>query len=196
MAAILITGRPGSGKTTLVRRVLETLDMPAGGFYTRETRGPDGRRTGFELVTLDASLPDGQGQVATLAHVGIRGPYRVGRYGVDVAALEQVGVPAIERAVASGHLVVIDEIGKMELLSTTFRRAVAEALRRCVLFGTIMQAAHPFADELKARPDTFVFELTEANRDQVRAQVEARLRAAVAPGSEDPDLRSSLPTGF
>ena len=180
MAAILLTGRPGSGKTTLVRRVLEAVQAPAGGFYTRETRGPDGRRTGFELVILDARLPDGQGRVATLAHVSIEGRPRVGRYGVDVAALERVGVPAIEAAVEAGRLVVIDEIGTMELLSAAFQRAVIEALRRHrTLFGTVMQAPHPFADELKAQPDTLLFELTEANREEVHALVEAQLRAAL-----------------
>ncbi|MDP3768707.1 MAG: nucleoside-triphosphatase [Dehalococcoidia bacterium] len=47
MAAILVTGRPRSGKTTLIRDVLDAVDAPAAGFYTRERRGPDGRRTGF-----------------------------------------------------------------------------------------------------------------------------------------------------
>ena len=190
MAAILLTGRPGSGKTTLVRRVLQSLQAPAGGFYTRETRDPDGRRTGFELVTLDAHdpatgdgqarLPDGQGQVATLAHISMKGAHRVGRYGVDIAALERVGVPAIEAAAASGHIVVIDEIGKMELLSAAFQRAVIEVIRHHrLLFGAIMQAPHPFADELKAQPDVLLFELTETNRDEVRSLVEAHLRAAL-----------------
>ena len=183
MAAILLTGRPGSGKTTLVRRVLQAVRAPAGGFYTRETRGPEGRRTGFELVTLDSHdppAPDGQGQVATLAHISIGGAHRVGRYGVDIEALERVGVPAIEAAAAAGRVVVIDEIGMMELLSVEFQRAVVEVIRHHrVLFGTIMQASHPFADELKAQPDVTLFELTEANRDDVRALVEAHLRAAL-----------------
>ncbi len=175
MAAILVTGRPGSGKTTLVRRVLDSLQAPAGGFYTRETRGRDGRRTGFELVTLD-------GEVATFAHVDIAGRDRVGRYGVELEALERVGVPAIDVAVAGGWLVVIDEIGKMELLSSAFQRSVVEAVRRNrVLFGTVMQARHPFADELKAQTDALVFELTAANRPsgEGRALIEAQVRASL-----------------
>jgi nucleoside-triphosphatase len=173
MAAYLITGRPGCGKTTLVRQVLEALRPPAGGFYTRETRDADGRRIGFEIVTLD-------GRSAVLANVARGGGPWVGRYGVDVDALERVGVPAIERAVNAGHLVVIDEIGRMELLSSAFQRSVVEALRRHrALLATIMLAPHPFADELKAQPDTLLFELTDANRDEVRAQVETHLRAAL-----------------
>lgn len=173
MAAILVTGRPGCGKTTLVRTVLEAVRAPASGFYTRETRGGDGRRTGFELVTLD-------GQVTTLASTGLHGPHRIGRYSVDLEALERVGVPAVYAAVEAGHLVVIDEIGKMELLSTAFQRALIEVLRRHrLLFGTIMQSPHLFADELKAQPDVLVFELTEANRERMRGLVEAQLRAAL-----------------
>jgi nucleoside-triphosphatase len=172
VAAILITGRPGSGKTTLVRRALEALDAPAGGFYTRETRDAGGRRAGFEIVTLD-------GQAAALARTGLPGP-RVGRYGVDVAALERVGVPAIEAAVEAGRLVVIDEIGRMELLSAAFQRAVIEAVRRHrLIFGTIMQTAHPFADELKAQQDTLLFELTDQNRDELYSTVEAQLLASL-----------------
>jgi nucleoside-triphosphatase len=173
MTAVLITGRPGVGKTTLVRRTLNALDVPAGGFYTRELLGNDGRRTGFELITLD-------GQSALLASVDLAGPQCVGRFGVDVAALDRLGVPAIEAAVAAGRLVVVDEIGKMELLSTAFQRAIVAALRaHRVLFGTITRSAHPFADELKAQPDTVLQELTEANHEQLAGLVEMQLRAAL-----------------
>lgn len=174
MAAILVTGRPGSGKTTLVRRVVEALRAPASGFYTRETRGRDGRRTGFELVTLD-------GQVVTLAHVGIAGRQRVGRYGVDIEALERVGVPAIEAAVESGRLAVIDEIGKMELCSAAFREAVAAVMDsdRPVL-ATIPLFRTPFLDALRSRDDVTVIELTVSNRDALGARVSALLAAGQA----------------
>ena len=173
MAAFLITGRPGSGKTTLVRDIIEALAAPAGGFYTRELRDAAGHRTGFEIVTLD-------GATATLADVASASQHRVGRYGVDIDALERVAVPALDDAIEHGRLVVIDEIGKMELLSVKFQRAVIEAVRRHrVLFGTIMQASHPFADELKAQPDVIVHELQEDNRDRLRALIEAQLLGAL-----------------
>lgn len=172
MALILVTGRPGCGKTTLVRRALEALDSPAGGFYTRELRA-GGRRTGFEIVTLD-------GRATTLASVDVEGPHRVGRYGVDVEALERVGVPAVEAAVERGGLVVIDEIGKMELRSGRFQRAVLEAVRRHrLLLATVMLAPHPFADELKRQSDAMVFELTEVDRERIYGLVEAQLRAGL-----------------
>ena len=173
MAAILITGRPGSGKTSLVRDIVPELAAPASGFYTREVRGADGRRSGFEIVTLADA-------VALLASIDLDTLHRVGRYGVDLDALERVGVPPIETGLRAGHLVVVDEIGKMELLSTAFQRAMVEAFRRHrLLFGTIMEARHPFADELKAQPDTILHHLTEANRDEIRGLAQAQLLAAL-----------------
>ncbi len=172
MAAFLITGRPGTGKTTLVRSVVEALNVPAGGFFTRERRDEHGVRTGFDLVTL-------AGEYETLAAIDLQSPHRVGKYGVDVDVIDRFGVPAVEAAVERRALVVIDEIGGMELLSTAFQRAVVEAIRRSSLvLGTIMLGSHPFADELKAQRDSLVYEITGNNRDEVRSQVEAQLRAA------------------
>jgi nucleoside-triphosphatase len=161
----LLTGRPGCGKTTLVRGVVESLPLRAAGFYTRELRAPDGRRRGFEIVTLD-------GQRATLAHVDIHSPYRVSRYGVDVPSIDAVAVPAIQRARQECDLVVIDEIGKMELYSEAFRAAVLAAVDsgKCVL-GTILLGSHPWADGIRVRPSVQLFRLSEANRDEVRASL-------------------------
>ncbi len=88
MPAVLVTGPPGCGKTTLIRGAVVELGVAAAGFHTEEIRSA-GRRQGFALVTLD-------GRRATLASVGIRGPHRVSKYGVDVEALERVGLPALE----------------------------------------------------------------------------------------------------
>ncbi len=143
--ALLLTGHPGCGKTTLIRKVVERLGGKAGGFYTAEIREA-GKRVGFELVTLE-------GERAVLSHVRFHSPYRVGQYGVDVEALERVGVAALRKATRSGLLVVVDEIGKMELYSTAFREAVWEALGQgAKILGAILLAPHPWADGIKRDP--------------------------------------------
>ena len=102
--ALLLTGPPGCGKTTLILRAAERLGERAGGFYTTEVR-QSGKRVGFNIVTLD-------GARATLSHVTLSSPHQVGRYGVDVEALERVGVAALRKAARSRLVVVVDEIGK------------------------------------------------------------------------------------
>lgn len=162
--SILLTGPPGSGKTTLLRGVVAQLSKPAGGFYTQEIRY-GGVRQGFEIVTLD-------GQRATLAQVGFRSPYRVGKYGVDIQALEAVAVPAIRSALAEHKVVVIDEIGPMEMLSPLFRQAVMEALRsESPLLATIVQRSTPFTDQIKNMPGVKLFKVSKEDRDKLASQV-------------------------
>lgn len=169
-SAILVTGHPGCGKTTLIRRVLAQVARPAGGFYTQEVR-VDGRRQGFQMVTFD-------GQQGMLAHVDITGGPRVGRYGVDVAALDAVGVASVRRALDSGGLVVIDEIGPMEFFSAAFRQVVLDALEAgAPVFGSIVKRHTPFGDQIKARPGVALVEVTPANRDALVADLVARVAA-------------------
>ncbi len=156
----LLTGRPGTGKTSLIREALSRLNVPAGGFYTEEIR-EKGTRAGFRLVTLD-------GESAILAHTSIHSMHRVSRYGVDVDAFERIGVSALKRAAEQGKLAVIDEIGKMELFSPAFREIVSWLLDTGVrVFGTIMLAPAPFTDAIKRRTGVKIVNVTRSNREEV-----------------------------
>lgn len=158
----LLTGRPGSGKTSLVKQVVARMPGQAGGFYTEEIRS-QGVREGFRLVTLD-------GETVILAHVKIHSRHRVGRYGVDVEALDRVGVLALERAVQHCDLVVIDEIGKMELFSSRFREAVSQVISTGKkVLGTIMLSPNPFADAIKRQPNVNLITVTRENYETVLA---------------------------
>ncbi len=170
---ILLTGPPGSGKTTVVRKVVELLaGVPMAGFYTEEIRVRTGR-TGFRVVTLD-------GRIARLATVGNSGGPRVGRYTVHVAELESVAVPQLEPSPRLG-LLVVDEIGKMECLSPAFVEATRRALAAPVpLLGTVALAGRGFIAEAKRSPGVAVIAVSAENRDSLPAEVAARLRGASA----------------
>lgn len=141
----------------------------AGGFYTEEIRSR-GAREGFRLVTLD-------GQDAILAHINIHSPYRVSKYGVDTDSLERVGVSALNQAAEECDLVVVDEIGKMELFSADFRETVWRIVNSGKrVLGTIMLQAHPWADKIKRQPQVHLAEITRANRHRVLEELSAWLQ--------------------
>jgi nucleoside-triphosphatase len=166
---VLLTGRPGIGKTTIVKHVAQALGGRAGGFYTEEILGPGGRK-GFRVVTLD-------GQQATLAHVAVRSKSKVGRYGVDVAAFERVGVAALRAAIARAEIVIVDEIGKMELFSSQFKSAVIKAIDSGKpVVATAMLAPHPWVDALRQMPGVTTIEVTKQNRDSLATRIVEELR--------------------
>lgn len=162
---ILLTGPPGCGKTTAVMKIVRQLDKSRmAGFHTEEIR-EGARRTGFRWARLD-------GPSGTLAHFDIRGPHRVGRYGVDIAAFNHEVVPILDPATTEAKLFVIDEIGKMECLSETFVQAVRRlfASDRAVL-ATAAQKGGGFIREVKSYRTVKLLHLTVENRDEVTQQV-------------------------
>ncbi len=117
---------------------------------------------------------------ATLAHVDLPGPPRVGRYGVDLEAFEAVALPALRRK--HQGIVLIDELGKMELASERFRAAVERLLSEPVaLVATVHAAGHHFTDALKRRGDVEVIRLTAENREALPGRLAERLSRAASP---------------
>ncbi|KPK72346.1 hypothetical protein AMJ87_04985 [candidate division WOR_3 bacterium SM23_60] len=159
MNNILLTGRPRIGKTTVIKKVVQQLHRCAG-FYTQEIK--EGKtRVGFRLVTFDS-------KTCILSHKRIKSQYRVGKYRVNRDCIERLGVAAIEQGIAKKYTVIIDEIGKMELFSGTFKKAVIRALiSDAPVLGTILQRSHPFCDTIRKRDDVTIIEVTEENRDSL-----------------------------
>ena len=165
----LIEARPGAGKTTAAVRLAEQLraaELPVAGFVTEEMR-ERGVRVGFGIETF-------AGERGVLAHVELPGPPRVGKYGVDLEALERVALPSLEPP--AGGVTVIDELGKMELASARFRDAVTALFDADVpLVATVHAFRHPFTDELKRRSDVELIRLNKANRDELPGALATRL---------------------
>ena len=168
---LLLTGTPGVGKTTVLRKLAGHLDARTlGGFYTEEIR-VHGERRGFRLVTFD-------GAERVIAHVDFPKAKQVGKYGVDVAALDEM----VEAALAPRpelSLYLVDEIGRMECLSGRFVAAMRRLLdsgKRVV--ATIAQRGEGFIAEVKRRPDCELSTVTRENRDALPRQLLERLAAS------------------
>ncbi len=161
---ILITGVPGTGKTTLLRKVAEELKpLHPAGFLTLEIREANTRK-GFEMVSLG-------GEKGLLAHVDITSPYQVGRYRVDVKGFEAFlqGIPLLAPSVS---LIIIDEIGKMECFSEIFRHLVRQILDSDkVVLATIALKGTGFVNAVKKRNDVRLIELVESRRETLVKEI-------------------------
>ncbi len=163
---ILLTGKPGSGKTTLiiklVTEMISQLRLRPGGFYTHETK--EGFfRSGFKIFSLD-------GKEGVLADTKLESPHKVGKYGVDLKALEEIGAASIESAVSNKDIdaIIIDEIGKMEAISERFKDAALSALNSPkIVVATIQHEGNGYIFQIKNREDVKLIEVTEANRDRL-----------------------------
>ena len=170
MMKLFLTGSPGVGKTTVTRRIVEQLDgFTCAGFYSAEKR-QRGQRVGFKVVTLS-------GREGTLASVGRRPP-TVGKYSVHVTEFENLVLPALGPQTKPADLYVIDEIGKMELFSLQFRNRVINLIAAPVnLLATIAKKGEGFVDQIKARSDIELIEVTRNNRDELPDQLAQKIKA-------------------
>jgi nucleoside-triphosphatase len=169
---ILLAGRPRVGKSTLILKVVETLKKEGclpGGFYTIEVR-EGGSRIGFDINTLD-------GKTGVLARVGLKSSYRLGKYGIDMEQFEEIALAALEDAIEKREIIIIDEIGYMELKSRRFRELVLMALdSQKPVLATVMKNRFDFSDSIKARDDTEVIRVRVDNRDILVDKVTGTLK--------------------
>jgi nucleoside-triphosphatase len=151
---ILITGMPGTGKTTLIISFVARLPGTKTGFFTREIR-EDGVRKGFLIETLD-------GRTAPLADSTMTLGPRIGKYRVSVRSIDEVAVPAL---FSPADVIIVDEIGKMECVSGVFVKAVEKILDGdALVVATIAKRGSALIEEIKSRSNTILYEVTPTNR--------------------------------
>ncbi|XP_019963932.2 cancer-related nucleoside-triphosphatase [Paralichthys olivaceus] len=187
---VFLTGAPGVGKTTLVQKACEALlssSVGVEGFYTEEVR-ERGRRVGFDVVTVTGErghlsrIRDG----AAASHG--RREYTVGQYVVDLPSFENLALPLFRNVGAadggSRKVFIIDEIGKMELFSQSFIRAVRQTLDSSsyTILGTIpIPKGKPLGlvEEVRSRGDVKVFAVSKENRDTILQDILAALQESL-----------------
>ncbi len=158
------------GKTTLVMDVVRDLNLPFCGFYTRELLN-DGRRVGFVVNNL-------RGERGIFAHVDSESEIRVSKYGIELDVLEIIGVAELERCARDRDpkVIIIDEIGKMELFSDKFKAAVVRALDSPFpVLATVMVRGDDWVESIFEREDAKIYSINVNNRKQIKEKIEAIL---------------------
>lgn len=162
---VFITGKPGVGKTTIIKKIISEIksikpNWTIAGFYTEEIR-QNGQRIGFKIHALNGQ----SGVLASLSNSEYKTDNCVGKYSVDTIELDKIAVPQLYKRM---DLIIIDELGKMELISQRFRNAVIFLFKsRSRILGTLPLYENPFLRNLKDNFEMKIFNLTRSNRKEL-----------------------------
>ncbi len=170
MTNILVTGAPRTGKTTLISTIISNLNIRVIGFLTNEIREKN-IRTGFTIETCSGI------KKILASKKNLDSKYRVGRYGVYLDNLNFI-VSKLEEEIEKEmpKLIIIDEIGKMELFSQSFKDFVMSALNQKKVLGTIMLKDNDFTKKIKLRSDTKIIEINLQNREKFANNIKELIR--------------------
>ncbi|MEM0129294.1 MAG: NTPase [Thermoplasmata archaeon] len=164
-----ITGLPGSGKTQTLLRIIGLVEeegIRVGGVIT-EPVVEKGRRTGFRMT--DWMTKESQ----VFAHESITSRVRSGRFGVNVKVLEDLGLRALAGARAGADLIVIDEVGKLDVDSEPFSQAVLETLDSptSIIMTLHKKSRNPLLQDIRRRDELRLLEVTPVNKNLLAFKV-------------------------
>jgi len=165
---ILISGLPGIGKTTLIKKLCQELKHKNPiGFYSEEIRN-DGQRKGFQLIGLN-------GQRTLFAHILMESNFHIGKYKVDVDAFDKF-LKSIDFMSHAGGIVIIDEIGKMECMSGNFVKLIWDILDSDnTVVATISHTDGGIKGRIKQRDDIVLYRMNLDNREKIHSEILNRL---------------------
>jgi nucleoside-triphosphatase THEP1/ADP-ribose pyrophosphatase YjhB (NUDIX family) len=160
-SVFLLTGSPRMGKTTLIKKLINEIGSDiCGGFYTEEITNSN-ERVGFRCVSIN-------GESVEIASVESPSKTRIGRYGIDIERFEKFAIKILQEALITKKIIVIDEIGFMQMLSSTFQKIVQEIVsNKNIVLGTIPLDSHPEIDQIKYLNEVEIISINEFNRDMI-----------------------------
>uniref|UniRef100_A0A336L139 CSON001496 protein n=1 Tax=Culicoides sonorensis TaxID=179676 RepID=A0A336L139_CULSO len=189
MKTILITGMPGSGKTTIVKKLVESLkkndnnEKIIAGFYTEEVRSAHtNSRIGFDICDFNGNKKLLARELENDTH---KMP-KVGKYSVHVKEFEKIALHELRKK--NEGLLIVDEIGKMELFSQEFTREIQKIIESLVkseevrLVATVPVSTRskiPLVERLKSVPNVKIFNVTKSNRDTLYQDILANVMEIV-----------------
>jgi nucleoside-triphosphatase len=160
---------PGSGKTQTLLRIIQLLEaegVKVGGMVT-EPIVEKQRRSGFQITNWLTK------EKAVFAHEGLKSRLRSGRFGVNLAALEDLGTRALSDARESADVIVIDEVGKMEVESEQFTKAVVETLdaNKSIVMTLHKKSRNPLLQDIRRRDELRLLEVTPVNKNLLAVKI-------------------------
>lgn len=185
-----ITGLPGAGKTHALRKVIEMLqseEVKVGGMVT-DAIIEKGLKVGFNVMNI---LTEEEG---VLAHRDspseVRFQFEDYNYGINIEVLDSIGVNAIAMALGEADVIVIDEVGKLEVESPLFVKVVKEALEadKPLLLTLHKKSRNPLLQDIRRRDDVRILEVTPINKNILPYKIIPLIKEEIGPSRPTMDM--------
>lgn len=161
MKHIFLTGKIQVGKSTVIQKTLQLLNVKHSGFRTYF--GADRSNPNRCLYISNASLPAIYDEASVVARFTPVPPPEIFPERFDV-----LGSEYIKDAVKTADLIVMDELGNLENSALRFQNAVLDALDGDVpILGVIKLSASGWLDEIRSHPKVRMELVTEENRNKL-----------------------------
>lgn len=164
---IMLTGKPGVGKSTILNKVLQDLTQNKKkvlGCVVNEIRSEE-KRTGFVIQYIPSMK-----ETMLASSVEVFSDCYLSKYSINVEGIEKELIPYMADMATSDDVDVLffDEIGRIQKTVPQFLDSVESLLKSPVsLLATIVQADDEWARPYKSHSDVFCIEVTEENRDYI-----------------------------
>lgn len=176
-----ITGMPSVGKTQTLIKIIGSLEKSGYAVEGMITKPIIKKKKHVGFYVIDWQTKEKE----IFAHIDFEAKETVGEYGVDITALDKVGIPAIEKAIINDDIdvIVIDEIGKMEMLSERFCEVVIDALDsdKPIMITLHKKSRTPLLQDVRRRDDIRILEVTPVNRNLLPYKIEKIMEEKLPP---------------
>lgn len=179
MMNLLLTGEIQVGKTTIINRLLEELQLTPSGFKTLR-QIIEGKHVGFIMEDLTGIVPVDCNPLYIAKPGGepreLQRPQ--GRWEPVTGTFEYWGVKILQESLASPKdLILMDELGHFESTAFTFQRKVLECLSSPIpVLGVVKQRSTDFLDHVRSRADVNIVTITIDNRNEQYDNIKKILR--------------------
>lgn len=165
MQHIILTGRNGVGKSTLIQALIDQIPVPISGVITKKEAPND---DGFSPVYIHA-----YGSERFYSEENRIGLCREGKSVPFPAAFDRF---AEQMDLSFDGVIVLDELGFMESKASAFTGKILRLMDEApLILAAVRDKDTPFLNALRAHPRADVYRIDEQNRDALREQLSEAL---------------------
>lgn len=164
---IFLTGKMNTGKTTIIKKVVDELNLSTGGFMVGRDQGELGWSS-FYLLPADVYLQNNENKINKIKEKGtFVWKDKNKKIQLDSEVFDNYGVELLNKGI-NKDIIIMDELGRFEFEAYDFQNKVIEIVKSDKLvLGVIKLEKNNFLDKVRNILKIELIMVTEVNREKL-----------------------------